>query len=149
MLCRGPGFDMPQCGHVEALLEILVPHSRQSTNAMQQPPRSPGWSRVVRNVRARGSTPHVFAVRLLYFVGRPTERTRAQHIMCTAKAYETRAAAREIAGKTRIVTREKGARPHNGQNFLRLPASCAQIFLNQLGNFGYYDRQCQSDEYYC
>lgn len=33
----------------------------------------PGWSRVVRNVRTRVSTPHVFPVRVLYFAGRPTK----------------------------------------------------------------------------
>lgn len=35
-------------------------------------PVLPGWCRVVRNARTRGSAPHVFTVRLLYFVGRPT-----------------------------------------------------------------------------
>ena len=52
------------------------------------------------------STPHVFAVRLLYFAGRPTERTRAQHVMCATKAVQTRAALTELDPKAGNVTHD-------------------------------------------
>jgi hypothetical protein len=67
------------------------PHQRTLRFAHHTAPAHPAGAGWFVTCEHGCSTPHVFAVRLLYSAGRPTERTRAQRIARVAKAYETRA----------------------------------------------------------